>query len=177
MLCRTVHSLIRPPCSGWDIQAEDHVLRSGNTEPITTLFCWHGFQYVRVQLLPGNLMTHFKGGLNDITGLAIHTNMTQTGSLEFGGGGDRDATHAAAVLSGINEMTLQSQRTNVAGTPCTCIPSRHGTFGAWHCVMTSCVLSCSHRAFGPALPLQFSLHADGLPGKKRHPHFLAMVAI
>jgi hypothetical protein len=99
---------------GWDVQTEDHVLRAGKTEPITTLFCWHGFQYVRVQL-PGNLSTGFKGGLNDIVGLEIHTNMTQTGHLEFHGGGDASATQAAAVLSGVNQMTLQSQRTNVAG--------------------------------------------------------------
>ena len=31
--------------------------------------------------------TGFKGGLNDIVGLEIHTNMTATGTLSFGGDG------------------------------------------------------------------------------------------
>ena len=40
--------------------------------------------------------------------------MSQSGILTFGGGGDPAAERAAAVLDGINSMTLQSQRTNVA---------------------------------------------------------------
>jgi hypothetical protein len=43
-----------------------------------------GFQYVRVT--PTG-KTGFKGGLNDIVGLEIHTNMTATGTLSFGGDG------------------------------------------------------------------------------------------
>ena len=70
-----------------------------------------GFQYVRVS--PGG-DTGFTGAIDAITGLEIHTNMSQSGILTFGGGGDPAAEHAAAVLDGINSMTLQSQRTNVA---------------------------------------------------------------
>ena len=72
--------------------------------------CWHGFQYVRVT--PTG-RTGFTGGLDAIVGLEIHTNMTATGHLSFGGEGDPDAEEAAVVLTHINQMTLQSQRTNV----------------------------------------------------------------
>ena len=84
-----------------------------------------GFQYVRVS--PKGATT-FSGALDAIVGLEIHTNMSQTGHLSFGGEGDADAEHAAAVLHGVNEMTLQSQRTNVAAYMPTDCPTRekHG---------------------------------------------------
>ena len=75
-----------------------------------TLFCWHGFIYVRVT---STGFTGFKGTLDSIVGLEIHTNVTQTGYLEFGGGSPKAAA-AADVLNGVNQMTLQSQRTNIA---------------------------------------------------------------
>ena len=68
-------------------------------------FCWHGFQYVRISSAG---KTGFAGGLHDIVGLEIHTNMSQTGHLEF------DGSEAGRLLAGINSITLQSQRTNVA---------------------------------------------------------------
>ena len=68
-------------------------------------FCWHGFQYVRISSAG---KTGFAGGLHDIVGLEIHTNMSQTGHLEF------DGSEAGRLLAGVNSMTLQSQRTNVA---------------------------------------------------------------
>jgi hypothetical protein len=68
-------------------------------------------RYVRVT--PGG-STGFTGALDAIVGQAIHTNMTQVGQLTFGGEGDPGAEDAAEVLTHINEMTLQSQRTNVA---------------------------------------------------------------
>ena len=97
------------PTTSGKVQTEIHILRSGNLADIETLFCWHGFQYVRVSSSGG--ATGFGGGLNDIVGLDIHTNMTSTGALTFGGDGvaGSGSEHAAAVLSGINSMTLQSQ--------------------------------------------------------------------
>ena len=65
-----------PKISGGQQQFENHVLRAGNTEPLTTLFCWHGFQYVRVTPGSGGT-TGFTGALDAIVGQAIHTNMTQ----------------------------------------------------------------------------------------------------
>ena len=62
-----------PKISGGQQQFENHVLRAGNANPLTTLFCWHGFQYVRVT--PSG-DTGFTGALDAIVGLAIHTNMT-----------------------------------------------------------------------------------------------------
>ena len=58
----------------------------------------------------------FEGTLDSIVGLEIHTNMSAVGSLSFGGDGKSDSVseRAAAVLGGIQSMTLQSQRTNVA---------------------------------------------------------------
>ena len=59
--------------------------------------------------------------------------MTSTGALLFGGDGNVGSvqTRAAEVLSGINEMTLQSQRTNVAAYIPTDCPTRekHGWMG------------------------------------------------
>jgi hypothetical protein len=76
--------------------------------------------------------TGFTGGLDAIVGMEIHTNMTATGRLTFGGEGDPAAEEAAEVLTHINQMTLQSQRTNVgAYMPTDCEwrsrppPSRH----------------------------------------------------
>jgi hypothetical protein len=114
-----------PKISGGQQQYENHILRAGNPTPLETLFCWHGFIYVRVTP-KGN--TGFKGTIDSIVGLEIHTNMTQAGHLKFGGGGDAKATAAAAVLDGINQMTLQSQRTNVAAYMPTDCPTRekHG---------------------------------------------------
>lgn len=112
-----------PKISGGKQQYENHVLRAGNPDPIGTLFCWHGFQYVRVTA-GGD--TGFTGGLDAIVGLAIHTNMTATGSLTFGGEGDPSAEDAAEVLTHINQMTLQSQRTNVAAYMPTDCPTREG---------------------------------------------------
>ena len=100
------------------------MLRAGNTDPLTTLFCWHGFQYVRVTPAGD---TGFTGALDAIVGLAIHTNMSQTGSLTFGGEGDAAAEDAAEVLTHINQMTLQSQRTNVAAYLPTDCPTRKST--------------------------------------------------
>ena len=73
--------------------------------------CWHGFQYVRVT--PGG-DTGFTGALDAIVGLEIHTNVSEVSSLTFGGEGDPAAEDAAEVLAHINQMTLQSQRSNVA---------------------------------------------------------------
>ena len=54
------------------------MLSADYTAPLETLFCWHGFQYVRVSS-KGN--TGFTGALNDLVGLEIHTNLTQVRSL------------------------------------------------------------------------------------------------
>jgi alpha-L-rhamnosidase len=109
-------------------QTENHTLRAGNADPITTLFCWHGFQFVRVSSVGD---TGFEGGLDSIVGLVINTNVTQTGVLSFGGGGDPVAEYAAALLDGVNQMTLQSQRTNIAAYMPTDCPTRekHGWMG------------------------------------------------
>ncbi len=103
-----------PTISGGQLQYEDHILRPGNTAPLETMFCWHGFQYVRVT--PYGNHTGFSGTLDSIIGLEIHTNMSSAGSLSFGGDGTPGSTseRAAAILGGIQAMTLQSQRTNVA---------------------------------------------------------------
>ena len=88
-----------PAISGRKQQFENHVLRAGNDADIETLFCWHGFQYVRVSSVGA---TGFRGGLDDIVGLAINTNLTATGALAFGGDGAQGSVSdkAAAVLNG-----------------------------------------------------------------------------
>lgn len=116
-----------PKISGPVQQYENHILRAGNSEPLGTLFCWHGFQYVRVT--PSG-DTGFTGELDAIVAVEIHTNMTATGSLTFGGEGDPAAESAAEVLTHINQMTLQSQRTNVGAYMPTDCPTRekHGAY-------------------------------------------------
>ena len=117
-----------PTISGPVQQYENHILRAGNSKPLGTLFCWHGFQYVRVT--PSG-DTGFTGALDAIVALEIRTNMTATGSLAFGGEGDPQAEDAAEVLTHINQMTLQSQRSNVAAYMPTDCPTRekHGWLG------------------------------------------------
>ena len=51
--------------------------------------------------------------------------LLQVGQLTFGGEGDPDAEDAAEVLTHINAMTLQSQRTNVAAYMPTDCPTRY----------------------------------------------------
>lgn len=120
--------LFYPKISGSVQQYENHVLRAGNNAPITTLFCWHGFQYVRVT--PGG-NTSFTGDLDAIVALEIHTNVSETGSLTFGGGGDPAAEDAAEILTHINQMILQSQRSNIGAYMPTDCPTRekHGWMG------------------------------------------------
>ena len=79
--------------------------------------------------------TGFTGGLDAIVGLEIHTNMSATGSIQFGSEMNanpqfKQAQHAE-VLNGIYSMTLQSQRTNVAAYMPTDCPTRekHGWMG------------------------------------------------
>lgn len=114
-------SNVFPTISGKRQQHEVHVLRNGNNNDLETLFCWHGYQYVLVTST-GN--TGFKGGLHDIVGLEIHTNMTATGFLKFGG-------PSSDVLNGIQSMLLASQVTNVAAYMPTDCPTRekHGWMG------------------------------------------------
>ena len=126
--CYDMFTPTYPVISGHTQQTENHILRDNNDKAIRTLFCWHGFQYVRVTPVGDS---GFKGTLDSIVGLVINTNMTQTGKLHFGGGGHPVSERAAAVLTGINHMTLQSQRTNVAAYLPTDCPTRekHGWLG------------------------------------------------
>lgn len=73
----------------------------------------------------GNSSSGFSGTLDAITGLEIHTNISSAGSISFGGDKIPGSTSeaAAAVLAGIQSMTLQSQRTNVAAYMPTDCPS------------------------------------------------------
>ena len=116
-------SLIYPHISGATQQYENHTLQAGNRDPLTTLFCWHGFQYVRVTTTGA---TGFAGTLAALLAHEIHTNTSQTGRLRFGGDGQPGsvASEAARVLQGVNAMTLASQRTNVAAYMPTDCPTR-----------------------------------------------------
>jgi alpha-L-rhamnosidase len=113
-------------------QYENHILVHGNTEPLTTLFCWHGFQWVRVDSVNN---TGFTGSLDALVGLEIHTNVTSTGQLSFGSGGgggssaDVDVDEATEVLTQLNHMTRNSQISNLAAYLPTDCPTRekHGT--------------------------------------------------
>lgn len=119
-----------PAISGNKQQLEIHHLRPGQTSALETIFCWHGFQYV---LVTPRGDTGFEPVLGSITGLEINTDIVHTGDLSFGGDGvpgSRRET-AAAVLNGVNSMTLASQRSNVAAYMPTDCPTRekHGWMG------------------------------------------------
>lgn len=108
--CSPSVSLLRAPFA--------HALTHSRTlSPVhcTAVSC-SGFQYVRVTPYGNGTESGFEGTLDSIVGLEIHTNMSAVGSLSFGGDGKSDSVseRAAAVLGGIQSMTLQSQRTNVA---------------------------------------------------------------
>jgi hypothetical protein len=116
-----------PKISGGQQQFEIHVLRPGNNAVLETLFCWHGFQYVLVSSVG---LTGFKGLLDSLVGLEIHTNISSTGTVLFDGDGVEGSLseQGAAVLNGVNGMTLNSQVTNVAAYMPTDCPTRekHG---------------------------------------------------
>eukprot|EP00039_Didymoeca_costata_P030726 m.31059 g.31059 ORF g.31059 m.31059 type:complete len:1152 (-) comp8275_c0_seq1:33-3488(-) len=119
-----------PTISGKRQQFENHILRANKTDAIETVFCWHGFQYVRVTPTGS---TGFSGALDAIIGIVLHTNMSSTGQLQFFGDGVEGSSrsHSADVLNGINTITLASQRTNVAAYMPTDCPTRekHGWMG------------------------------------------------
>jgi hypothetical protein len=100
-------------------QVDTHVLRHGNTAPLTPLFTWHGFQFMTVKAAGFT----FSGALDAIEAIELRTNLTSRGDLEFGG--DSVASeHDAALLNAINFMTINSQKSNVAqGMPTDC-PTR-----------------------------------------------------
>ena len=149
-------------------QYENHVLVNGNTEPLTTLFCYHGFQWVRVdsanhtgfvsQLstclnLQSRLMRLHQitvaliiaavdrpcnctgshncanalqtGKLDALVALEIHTNVTSTGTLRFFGDGlATGVDEGTEVLAHINQMTLNSQLSNLPANIPTDCPTR-----------------------------------------------------
>jgi hypothetical protein len=81
---------------------------------LTPRFTWHGGQFVQVHADGVN----FDGAKDALVGLVLHSNLTQTGELNFSGGDQADALNA---LQGI---ILNSQTSNVAaGTPPVC-PTR-----------------------------------------------------
>ena len=112
----------------WHEQKDTHTFGSPDEKvhtvaqgPLTPIFTWHGGQFVQVH---SDGVT-FSGKLDALVGLVIHSNLTQTGSLEFGGGDE------AKALNKLQGIILHSQTSNVAaGTPTDC-PTRekHGWLG------------------------------------------------
>ena len=101
-----------PRISGRRQQFENHLLRPGNAQPLETVFCFHGFQYVRVDCFGE---TGFSGELSSVTALETRTNLSSTSELLFGGDdspGSR-SEQAAHVLNGINSMYRESQKASV----------------------------------------------------------------
>ena len=78
---------------------------------LTPLFTWHGGQFVQVHA-DG---VSFDGRQDALVGLVLHSNLTQTGQLEFSGGAQAEA------LNAVQGIILNSQTSNVAaGTPTDC---------------------------------------------------------
>ena len=130
----------------WHEQKDTHVFGSpdGKFSPedmaaektLTPRFTWHGGQFVQVHA-DG---VSFDGAKDALVGLVIHSNLTQTGKLEFSGGDQADALNA---LQGI---ILNSQTSNVAaGTPTDCTVHKQSdnqaTFGR-PSLKTACVYNC-----------------------------------
>ena len=110
-----------PTIAGDQQQYENYTLRAGDTRPLETLFCWHGFQYVLVHDERGD--TGFSGELDAITALEIRTNLSETGTLRFGGH-DEASQRAARVFQGVDRMTRNSHLANVAAYIPTDCPTR-----------------------------------------------------
>ena len=90
-----------------------HTLRANISHPLAPIFAWHGFQYVTVVAEHG---TSFKGGLEALTALRIHTNVSVTGELDFGGDGiaGSESENSAEVFNGVQKMLTASQLSNLA---------------------------------------------------------------
>lgn len=90
-----------------------HTLRENISHPLAPIFAWHGFQYVTIVAEHG---TSFKGGLEALTALRIHTNVSVTGELDFGGDGiaGSESENSAEVFNGVQKMLTASQLSNLA---------------------------------------------------------------
>jgi len=67
--------------------------------------------------------TGFSGELDAITALEIRTNLSETGTLRFGGH-DEASQRAARVFQGVDRMTRNSHLANVAAYLPTDCPTR-----------------------------------------------------
>ena len=116
------HSI--PTIAGDQQQYENHTLRSGYTRDIETLFCWHGFQYVLIADESGG--ASFTGKIGAIEALEIRTNISETGSISFGGDSSSNSSslQAARVFRGVDRMTRNSHLANVAAYMPTDCPTR-----------------------------------------------------
>jgi len=118
----TCEGNIVPAVSGGH-QAVFHTLRANNAQPLAPIFAWHGFQYVTVV---ASHTSSFAGGLRALEALEIHTNVSSTGSLSFGGDGipGSESEMAAEVMQGVQGMLLASQLSNLAACKCSQLPLR-----------------------------------------------------
>ena len=107
-------------------QVDTHVLRHGNTAPLTPLFTWHGFQYITIEASGFD----FSGAIDAIDALELRTNLTQRGLVHFGGDQVKGSVseHDAALLNAIVNMTLNSQKSNVAQGDDASHTCRHFTY-------------------------------------------------
>jgi hypothetical protein len=90
-----------------------HTLRRNNRAPLSPVFAYMGFQYVKVVATRDS---SFLGRLEGLTALEIHPDVTPTGRLTFGGDGvaGSPSEDGAEVLRGVNTMVLASQLSNLA---------------------------------------------------------------
>eukprot|EP01047_Picozoa_sp_COSAG01_P047870 COSAG01_NODE_4613_length_4878_cov_6.267211_1_plen_782_part_00 len=108
------------PAWAWNEQRDTYTFGAagtGDEKFLSPLFTWHGGQFVQVTATGGVV---FSGALEAIVGLVTVSNLSQTGTLEFGGG------TGSETLNGLQGIIQRSQTSNVAaGMPTDC-PTRGG---------------------------------------------------
>eukprot|EP01047_Picozoa_sp_COSAG01_P010346 COSAG01_NODE_435_length_17065_cov_46.870977_14_plen_427_part_00 len=120
---------IRPidPAWAWNEQRDAYTFGAtgtGDERFLSPLFTWHGGQYVQVTAGGGVV---FSGALEALVGLVTVSNLTQTGTLEFGGG------TGSETLNGLQGIIQRSQTSNVAaGMPTDC-PTRGSHTRLFNC--------------------------------------------
>ena len=93
-------------------QRDTYILRGDSEEWFEPHFTYHGFRYVRVDGYPGEL------GLDDVTGIVVHSDLDQTGSFETS---DPD-------INQLQHNVLWSQKGNFLAIPADC-PQRDERLG------------------------------------------------
>merc|ERR1719397_1153438 len=108
----------------WDEtkQTDVHIL-DNKTRVLMPRFTWHGFQFVQITMKGFT----WEPSLDAVVGLVLHTNLKQTGDINFAGG----KAGEGELLTKLQTLVFRGQLSNVAAYQPTDCPTRekHGWLG------------------------------------------------